>query len=373
MGSAAPVTFPPSMLARLAPRTLPLALVLAACSSSPPPAEPIRLVAGGDTVVAPYGDITAAAWLGGTRWVVIAPQDRAVAVADFAAKRLTPFAGAKSRELEQPFSLFRAGDSVYIADWQRRRQTDWSLAGSLGGTVAAVDGLRGALPRGRDAAGNWYFELRPPPGPDGSGNRDSAAIVRTRPDRSGADTIARLAPFDLAEVVSEGRRRLERRLLSGQDRWGVLPDGALWIARVAQNRVDWHDPDGTLRHGRDLPDAVLPITENDRQLFLRKFEAALRPTVQQIPFAAIKPPFEDALSAPDGLVWLVKNRAIGDTLRNYQLVGRDGHLVGFATHPGLGRILAMGEGVVLVGEPFEGGIRLLDFRLPATAPSATQP
>lgn len=351
--------------------TLAALLFGSACSSPTPPAEALRLVAVGDTVLAPYGDITDAAWLGGTRWVVIAPQDQAVSVADFSTGRLTPF-GVK-RELDQPFHLFRAGDSIYIADWQRRRLTAWSLNGTLGGQLPAVDALRGALPRARDAAGNWYFELRPAPGPDGRGNRDSAAIVRTGPDLTGADTVARLAPLDLAEVVSEGRTRLERRLLSGQDRWGVLPGGALWVARVTQNRVDWRDSAGKAHTGGDLPDAVLPVTENDRQIFLRKFDPALRPTVQQIPFATIKPPFDNAVTAPDGLVWLVKNRAIGDTLRNYQLIGGDGRLVRRAHHPGLGRILALGDSTALVAEPFEDGVRLLQFRIPAPTTAPAQP
>jgi hypothetical protein len=343
------------------------ALAMVGCSPAAPPAETLRLVPAGDTLLTPYGDITDAAWLGGNRWAVIAPQDQAVSAADLDMRKLAPLVGARAKELLQPFHLFRAGDSIYVADWQRRRLTAWSLDGKPGGSIPAVDALRGALPRARDAQGNWYFELRPPPGPDGSGNRDSAAIVRTRADLAGADTIARLAPLDLAEVISEGRRRLERRLLSGQDRWGVLPDGWLWIARVSQNRVDWRDPTGSVHEGRQLPDPVLPVTENDRQLFLRKFDAALRPTVSQIPFVAIKPPFDNAFAAPDGLVWLVKNRAIGDTLRNYQLIDRSGRLVRTATHPGLGRILALGDGVSVVGEPFEGGVRLLDLRLPAPA------
>jgi hypothetical protein len=346
-------------------------MLASGCDTAPAPGERIRLEALGDTLMTPFGDITDAAWLSGERWVLIAPQDQAVTVADVAGNKSATFAGAQARELEQPFHLLRSGDSIYIADWQRRRLTIWSLAGKLAGSLPAVDALRGALPRARDAAGHWYFELRPPPGPDGSGNRDSAAIVRTAPDFSSADTIARLAPLDLAEVISDGRRRLERRLLSGQDRWGVLPDGSLWIARVSQNRVDWRDPAGVVHRGRELPDAVLPVTENDRQLFLRKFESALRPTVAQIPFVAIKPPFDNAVTGPDGIVWLVKNRAIGDTLRNYQLIDRQGNLLRLASHPGLGRILALGQGVGVVAEPFEGGMRLLGFRLPTTTPAAT--
>lgn len=354
------------------PRIVLAAAALATgCGTASPVAGPIRLVALADTLLTPYGDITDAAWLGGSRWAVIAPQDQAVMTASLDTRKLAPFAEVRSRELQQPFHLFRAGDSIYVADWQRRQLTSWSLDGKPGRAVPAVDGLRGALPRARDARGNWYFELRPAPGPDGAGNRDSAAIVRTAPDLTGADTIARLAPLELAEVTSDGRRRLERRLLSGQDRWGVLSDGSLWIARVGQNRVDWRDSTGTIHQGRELPDAVLPVTENDRQLFLNKFEPALRPTVSQIPFVVIKPPFDNAFAAPDGMVWLVKNRAIGDTLRHYQLINREGRLAGTAAHPGFGRILALGEDVALVGEPFEGGVRLLDFRKPAPAMAGT--
>lgn len=344
--------------------------VAAGCSGPSEPPQQVRLAATGDTLTAPYGDITEAGWLGGTRWVVIAPQDRAVSLADFDRKTLTPFGGRRSTELEQPFRVFTAGDSVFVADWLRRRTTSWSRDGVLGGERPAVDAFRGALPRARDAAGRWYFELPPAPGPDGSGNRDSTAIVRTAPDMSHPDTVARLAPIDLVEVVADGRRRLERRLLSGQDRWGVLPDGRLWIARVGQSRVDWVDSTGRLQEGRGLPDKVLPVTEMDRDLFLQKFEPELRATVSQTPFTAIKPPFDNAVAGPDGILWLAKNRAIGDTLRDYQLVDDTGRQIGAASHRGLGRILAVADGVALVGEPFENGMRLLLYRIERPAGTA---
>jgi len=340
-----------------------LSLVVA-CSVGAPPTAPARLEPTGDTILTPYGEITDAAWLGGARWVVIAPQDRAVSVADFPAKRLTRF--GRAAEMEQPFHLFRAGDSIYIADWMRSRLTQWSLDGRMGARLAASARLRGALPRAGDTLGGWYFEVRSAPGRDGRGNLDSALIVRTGAAPMAIDTVARLAPLDLAEIVNDGRRRLERRLLSGQDRWGVLPDGAVWVARVTDNRVDWRDPAGQARRGEVLPDRVLPITANDRDIFLSRFEPGLRPTVSQIPFAAIKPPFDGALSDPMGDVWLVKSRAIGDTLREYQVIDRSGRLARRMNHAGLGRILAVGMGYALVGEPFEGGVRLLLFSLPPT-------
>lgn len=337
-------------------------LLVPACSEPRAPLGVVRLEPTGDTLLTPYGDVARAAVLGPGRFVVVAPQDRAVSLADFTRHRLSSFAGPSARELEQPYDLFRSGDSLYVADWLRRRLTSWSLAGALGGAHPAVDLFRGALPRARDAAGRWYFELRSPPGANGSGNRDSAAIVRAPPDMRGMDTVVRLAPPDLVEVLAEGRRRLEHRLLSGQDRWGVLPDGSVWVARVVQNRVDWLSPDGRLAEGEGLPDRVLPVTEPDREVFLSKFEPGLRSTVAQTPFAAVKPPFEDVLTDPDGILWVVKNRAIGDTIRYYQLVDRGGRHIAESSHGGLGRMLAVGDSLALVAEPFADGTRLLLFR-----------
>lgn len=348
-------------------RTLGLTLLalLAACGGERPPAPIFELTATGDTILAPYGDVTDAVWLGARRFVVIAPQDTAVAAADFGRHTLRPWGGPRSRELDQPFHLFRSGDSVYVADWARRRLTAWSLTGEYGSALPAPDALRGALPRGRDTAGHWYFELRSAPGPDGSGNRDSAVIARFDAALVRGDTVARLAPFDLVEVVSNGRRRLERRLLSGQDRWGVLSDGTLWVARIGENRIDWRGADGNWRTGDQLPDPVLPIRQNDRDLFLNQFDADLRPTVEAIPFAAIKAPFEQAIIATDARAWLMKSRSVGDTIRNYQLVDQQGQLFAEARHAGLGRLLALSDSLALVGEHFEGGTRLLLFRLPA--------
>lgn len=346
------------------PLLLTFVVLLAACGGARPPAPTLELAATGDTILAPYGDVTSAVWLGQRRFAVLAPQDKAVASADFDTHALRPWGAARTRELEQPFHLFRSGDSVYVADWLRRRLTSWSLAGAYGTALPAPDALRGALPRERDASGHWYFELRSAPGPDGSGNRDSATIARFDAGLIHGDTVARLAPFDLAEVISDGRRRLERRLLSGQDRWGILADGTVWVARIKENRVDWRGPDGKWHEGASLPDPVLPITQNDRDLFLNQFDTDLRPTVEAIPFAAIKAPFEQAVVATDGMAWLMKSRSVGDTIRGYQLIDQQGHLVATARHAGLGRLLALSDSLALVGEHYEGGTRLLLFRLP---------
>lgn len=355
----AAVRFPALMERRCLPAALLAALTLAACGGKEPPPPSAALRATPDTLLLqPLVDVTAAEALGGGRWVVLAPEDRKVLVVEFGKKPVALGTG----ELDQPFQLFKAGDTLWVDDWSRRRATAWSADGKLVATLPANDQLRGALPRARDAAGQWYYELRPLPGKDGSGNRDSANILRLSAQRM--DTVAQLAPYDLAEVVSEGRRRLERRLLSGQDRWGAFGDGTVWVARADKNRVDWVTPDGRVTVGRDLPDRVLPVTDNDRELFLNRFDPGLRPSVEAIPFAAIKPPFEQAVAAPDGSVWLVKNRAVGDTTRFYQVINREGRFVQEFTHPGIGRIIALTADQALVAETYAEGVRLLRFSIP---------
>jgi len=47
------------------------------------------------------------------------------------------------------------------------------------------------LPRARDAAGQWYFQISPDPKADGSGLIDSAAVVRADAQLTHFDTLAR--------------------------------------------------------------------------------------------------------------------------------------------------------------------------------------
>jgi hypothetical protein len=353
---------------RLAPYALPAAAGVAiACGGRKAPAPVVRLDTAADTVVSSYTDVPEGVWLGGDRWAVLAPADQAVGVVDFASRKVVPLGGASGKQLRNPSTLFRAGDTLYVGDWGLRRTTLWTLDGRLVRSVPAADALRGVLARARDGAGRFYFEVSPRPGSEGQGNRDSAAVVRTGPGLEHPDTLLRLAPLDIAEVESDAGRRFERRIFSGADSWGVLEDGSLWVARVYDNRVDWRDPKGHWVRGEPLPDRVLEVTRYDRELFLRRFPPELRSTAEQLPFAPVKPPFEAELTAPSGEVWLEKSRAPADSVRRYHLVDRRGHLIREIHLPGRGRIIAVDSGTVLATEPSREGARLLRLTLPPLA------
>jgi hypothetical protein len=353
-------------------RTAILSVLLAACSDPAPPAPVVELAAGPDTVSTGYAEVADAAWLGGDRWAVVAPLDVTVGVVEIGARKVSPLGGEGTKEVRNPSIVFVARESLYVGDWGLRRVGVWTPDGRLVRTIPAPSRTRGALPDDRDNAGRWYVELKPSPGRDGSGNRDSAAVVVTGPDFERLDTVARLSPLDLAEVAGDAGRRFEPRALSGIDQWGVLPDGSVWVARVIENRVDWRAPDGTWSEGDALPDRVLEVTQYDRELFLRKFPPELRATAEQLPFAAVKPPFESGLTSPAGTVWLEKSRAPADSARRYHEVDRAGRLIRDIRVPGPGRIVALGAEAALVAERVSDGTRFIAFTIPAgTASSAS--
>lgn len=345
-------------------RLLPL-LCAAACGGSHTALPVTVLTPGRDTLHVLGADVTQAGWLGGQRWAAILPQTSALNVVDFATKTVVPLAAAAPKELQHPATVFTLGDTLFVNDWGLRRTTVWDPSGRLVRAIPAPDATAGALPRGADSRGRLYYEIAPVARPDGSGNRDSAAVVRMTPGSTRTDTITRLGPLDLAVVQSDAGSRFERRVFSGEDRWGVLPDGSVWVARVYQNRVDWIGPDGKTTRGTQLPDRILEVTRTDRELFVRRFPAELRTTVEQLPFAPVKPPFETAFAGPGGTVWLEKSQAVNDSVRAYHVVGRDGRPVREIRVRGYwSRILAASPTAALVSDPDSSGYRLSESGLP---------
>jgi len=339
-------------------------LLLAACGSPKPAAPPLLLAPPTDTVQAPFHDAAGAVWLGSGRWAVVSEGSGVVGIVNFSGHRVTPLGSPKTPELKNPFAVFRSGDSLWVADWGLHRLTAWNLEGRLAAKVPATEVTRGALARARDAQGRFYVPMMPPAGPDGSGNRDSAAVVRVAPDLSRADTVARLAPLDVAEVQGDAGSRFERRVFSGTDQWGALPDGSVWVARVYHNRVDWRSPAGKWEEGQPLPDRVLEVTRADREIFVRTFPPELRNTAEQLPFAPVKPPFQSGFTSADGLVWLEKSRTPFDSTGGWHVVDRQGRLVREIRLRGFARILSAAPGAALAIEPDSSGLRLLQLALP---------
>ena len=151
----------------------------AGCGEKAPPPPVVTLAPPPDTVSTTLSEVTSGAWLGGTagrswRRPTSGGGRRLRHQRSVDAARRRPAA----RSLRNPSTLFRAGDTLYVGDWGLRRTSRWTLDGRFAGATPTTDAVRGVLPRARDGAGRYYLELRPRPGADGQGNRDSAAVVR---------------------------------------------------------------------------------------------------------------------------------------------------------------------------------------------------
>jgi len=162
-------------------------------------------------------------------------------------------------------------------------------------------------------------------------------------------------------------------VFSGEDAWGVLPDGTIWVARVKHNRVWVFEPGGAGDRGPMLPDPVFPVTLLDKEAFLQGFPDGLRRTAERLPFADIKPPFVAGLTGGDGLIWLQKSRELQDSVQMYQRVGLDGELQAMIRVPMPARILAVSPDHVLVAEPLDDGERLWQFQNARIAPDHASP
>jgi len=367
-----PGPFPGRWLRR-AERAGGLLLALAACGPGgrSGPIEEL-LPAPADTLVTQWTEYPAAVPAAG-QWVVVSADWDAALLTDFAGKTLTPLGGPRQQSYLHPFHVFAFRDTVYLADWGKRRSTVWTSEGRLVDSTPFVDRLRGAYVRARDAAGQLYFQVDPQPGRDGSGNRDSAAIVRAPPSLNRFDTLAKLAPLEVARIQRENATRFEQRIFSGNDLWGVWSDGTVWTARRFRNQITWVDSRGQRTNGPLLADPVYEVTPADRELYLRSYPPDLRPKETDLAWAIIFPPFTGAFTTPDSLIWLEKSKPAADTLRRIQVLDRSGQLQRVLVLRGQGRLIAVGPGKLLVAERATEGMRLMEVRVPMASTVNSQP
>lgn len=325
------------------------ALLLAACGKPKPEAPPVILNAGGDTIHVAIQQDAAGVWLGGKRFAVLSPGDDKVALLDFATRTATLLkAGAR---IVHPIKIFALADTLFVSDWGRQRVTLWTATGDFIRETPFLTGAGGALPSAVDDHERLYAMLSPNPGPDGSGNRDSAAVVRVATPASAPDTVARLTPPELGKVATDQGIRFDRKIFSGEDHWGVLPDGTVWVARHYHNRVDWRDTTGVWHKGHPLSDRILEVTAIDRERYIAQFPPDLRRTAELLQFATFKPPFVGAFASADGRVWLEKSRHVADTMQMYQEVDRAGVMVRRIEVHGWNRLLAASPTQFLISMP----------------------
>jgi hypothetical protein len=226
-----------------------------------------------------------------------------------------------------------AGDTVALVDFSAQRTTLWSIAGKPI-RVLAMTAAAGTTPvLVYDTVGHGYKidyqpVLDPPPGQ--TAPPDSIPVLRIHLTRGKVDTVAQLAAPEFGDAKFGEQRQRAATVFAPNDFFGVLADGAAWVARGRQNRVDWREPDGKWSQGTSRKFAAQPVTQSDRERVLAQVreqgkQYGMPQELEiQYPFAATKPPFDFALGRPNGEVWLQRPRAQDDAATVYDIYNRAG-------------------------------------------------
>ncbi len=246
-------------------------------------------------------------------------------------------------EYRAPGKLYPlAADSTLMPEDARRRRWIILHADSIVVTLPPDDPMIlasqgeaiSADARGNIAYGPFAGVVAPPPAV-----RVERRVVVVAGRRSGTrDTVARIRGREERMTVTGTRERpftiLAQAMLSEPDRFAMAPDG--WLAIVTQEpyRVTWVGPDRSRVVGPDLHWPRIPVNEREQRAYADRIARASGQPYHASPnadFARVVPPFgglNAVLHAPDGRVAVRKARWSGAEDTRYDLLDRQGRLVG---------------------------------------------
>jgi len=250
-----------------------------------------------------------------------------------------------------------AGDTVALVDFSAQRTTLWNERGESIRVLPIAAAAGSAPVLVYDTVGHGYkidYQGILGGGEPGRAIRpDSLAVLRITLTTGRVDTVANLVTPEYGEAVFGEQVQQAVKVFAPNDFFGVLPNGAAWVARGRENRVDWRGTDGTWSRGQSRAYTRVPVTQADRDRVL----AQVREQGQQYgmpqnlairyPFAEAKPPFDFALARPNGEVWLQRPRAAEEAPLTYDVHERSG---------GWRREVAFPAGAVLAGFGVDGAV-----------------
>lgn len=193
---------------------------------------------------------------------------------DLASAEVVGREGQGPDEYRGPDRLFALpGDSTLMMDLANGRLAVLAADGSIARTepIARGDGEGGlalVLPRGADARGGIWFEVR-----EGPGGRpaDSIEVRRLDPATGEAEAVARLAPPPVKRSTGGGPGNLQERIMpipfGAADGWAVGP-GGLFLVRADPYHVERVAADGSRVAGPAVDWEPVPVRGDDREEWL---------------------------------------------------------------------------------------------------------
>lgn len=237
-----------------------------------------------------------------------------------------------------------------VIDPVEMRITLFSAAGGLDTTLLmprTMD-LRFGIPH--DDGHVWFTAGAPRKG------ADSVPLLRLTVSSNHIDTLTFLLTPEATFTPMGDIAMWLTPEYAARDVWGVAPNGRVWIARGADNRVDWIDTSGAMTRGKPLPFTTIRTVEADRLRVKGLPAAPILDTLHRA-MASTKAPFQDAVLGPDDELWVWRNQLAGTPYEVYDVLRRDGTVRAHIKAPPAHRLLAVGsEFVYLYGEDADGDL-----------------
>lgn len=221
-----------------------------------------------------------------------------------------------------------------------------------------------ALPPAHDAStlritpsGTWASQRT------AEGAEDSVTLVVSRPPHAAVTPVARIH-VPVARFVPLGDIVLNTAPeYAARDAWGFSGDG-LWIVRGADNRVEVMGEDGQVTSSPAVPFARIETVGADRDRW-RGFPAPEAFRVEARPLAPLKGPFQEAVAAADGTLWLWLNQPAGHARELYAMRRFDSAELLRISLPNAHKIVGVGARYLFVYGETEDAVTLSAHPRPA--------
>ena len=306
--------------------------------------------------------------------------------------------GQGPEEYRQPDAVWPLpGDSSLVVDLGNGRLMTLGPDFTFGATspLSAGDprsGMVVAIPQGVDGAGNVYARSMG----GGMGELpDSGAVLRVTRGSLAVDSVAMYKLQERTRTTSGGPDNqnvsIQQVPLSGEDAWGVAPDGSVVIARSGDYHVEWHSPDGSVISGSPVEYDPVRIGTAEKEEYIRRqgqsgggigievsIENGAMQTsfrrgggggdegIDQYPWPETKPPFYGGriLVDPMDRAWVRRHVEAGEAA-TYDVFDRDAEHVATYTLPNDRTVVGFGAEAVYVVAFDEFDLNYLErYRLP---------
>jgi len=202
-------------------------------------------------------------------------------------------------------------------------------------------------------------------------------VILARRAGESVDTIAHVdippAPMAMSSSRPGPPRIFLGSPLTARDQAALGVDGWIAVVRLSPYRVDWRAPNGTWVRGAPLPVTPIAVTDDEKCFAMRRWSAPSAPcNVEDIPAWPAELPAFLPLSGtgapvpvmidPKGRAVIARTPSLRAPRNRYDIVGRDGRLVGYVELETRTMLVGFGRDAAYVSVTDSDGVQRVERR-----------